>query len=79
MKNIRQPAVAGSFYPDNPHTLKAMIESYLRQVAPVNKAPKAMIVPHAGYIYSGEIAASAYARLQSKRSTKTCGFIRSVS
>ena len=69
MKNIRQPAVAGSFYPDNPHTLKAMIESYLRQVVPVNKAPKAMIVPHAGYIYSGEIAASAYARLQSKRST----------
>ena len=69
MKKIRQPAVAGSFYPDNPDTLKAMIESYLQQVAPVDNAPKAMIVPHAGYIYSGAIAASAYARLYSKHNS----------
>ena len=70
MKNIRQPAVSGSFYPDNPDILKAMLEGYLQQVAvtPEDKAPKAMIVPHAGYIYSGEIAASAYARLHSRRS-----------
>lgn len=69
MKNIRQPAVAGLFYPDNPDILKTMISDYLQQVAPVNKAPQAIIVPHAGYIYSGEIAASAYARLQSRRNS----------
>ena len=69
MKNIRLPAVAGSFYPDKPDILKAMIADYLKQVAPVDKAPLAIIVPHAGYIYSGEIAASAYARLQCRRSS----------
>jgi AmmeMemoRadiSam system protein B len=42
-----------------------MISEYLQQVAPALKVPQAIIVPHAGYIYSGEIAASAYARLQS--------------
>ena len=69
MPNVRTPAVAGSFYPDNPHTLQAMIDGYIQKVAPVGKVPKAIIVPHAGYIYSGEIAASAYARLRPKRNT----------
>ncbi|OQK16578.1 extradiol dioxygenase [Methyloprofundus sedimenti] len=69
MNNIRQPAVAGLFYPDKPDILKSMISDYLHQVAPVNEAPQAIIVPHAGYIYSGEIAASAYARLQSRRNS----------
>ncbi|WP_221896054.1 AmmeMemoRadiSam system protein B [Bathymodiolus japonicus methanotrophic gill symbiont] len=59
MKRIRQPAVAGSFYPDNPDILKAMIADYLLKVSPVDKAPPAIIVPHAGYIYSGAIAACA--------------------
>ncbi len=68
MPNIRPPAVAGSFYPDNPNTLASMIESYLEQAEPVDKAPKAMIVPHAGYIYSGACAATAYARLHPGRS-----------
>lgn len=68
MQNIRQPAVAGLFYPEDPEQLKSMIAGYLQQVKPVVKAPKAMIVPHAGYIYSGEIAASAYARLFPHRS-----------
>ena len=71
MPNIRLPAVSGSFYPDNPEILKTMLEGYLQQVPALtaDKVPKAMIVPHAGYIYSGEIAASAYARLLPKRST----------
>ena len=71
MPNIRLPAVSGSFYPNNPEILKAMLEGYLKQVpsSATDKVPKAMIVPHAGYIYSGEIAASAYARLRPKRST----------
>lgn len=61
---IRQPAVAGSFYPANPEQLQEMLNTYLDKAQPTTKAPKAIIVPHAGYIYSGEIAASAYARLK---------------
>ena len=59
----RQPAVAGSFYPANPEQLHLMLNQYLSDAATDEKVPKAIIVPHAGYIYSGPIAASAYARL----------------
>lgn len=61
---IRQPAVAGTFYPANPEKLQKMLNTYLGAAKTTTKVPKAMIVPHAGYIYSGEIAASAYARLK---------------
>lgn len=61
---IRQPAVAGTFYPANPEKLQKMLSTYLGAAKGAAKVPKAMIVPHAGYIYSGEIAASAYARLK---------------
>ena len=60
----RQPAVAGSFYPANPQQLHLMLEQYLSKAATDVDVPKAIIVPHAGYIYSGPIAASAYARLK---------------
>lgn len=69
MQYVRLPAVAGSFYPEHPHTLQAMIDGYIQPLAPVDKVPKAIIVPHAGYIYSGAVAASAYARLQSGHDT----------
>ena len=59
----RQPAVSGSFYPANPEQLHLMLNEYLSDAATDAKPPKAIIVPHAGYIYSGPIAASAYARL----------------
>jgi AmmeMemoRadiSam system protein B len=61
---IRQPAVAGTFYPANPEVLQQLINTYLNAVQSTTKVPKAIIVPHAGYVYSGEIAASAYARLK---------------
>jgi AmmeMemoRadiSam system protein B len=61
--NTRSPAVAGLFYPDNPQSLRKAVKGFLDHVKREGKAPKAMIVPHAGYIYSGPIAASAYARL----------------
>jgi len=65
---VREPAVAGSFYPSDPHELRTAIESMLEQVRPrPGPAPKALIVPHAGYIYSGPIAATAYAQLVSHR------------
>ncbi|MDP2963591.1 MAG: AmmeMemoRadiSam system protein B [Sulfurimicrobium sp.] len=65
MKEVRPAAVAGAFYPGEPGVLKHDIQAMLAAVAAHADAapPKALIVPHAGYIYSGPIAASAYARL----------------
>jgi hypothetical protein len=63
---VRAPAVAGFFYPDDPAELSAEVEACLAAAGaprPGEPAPKALIVPHAGYVYSGPIAASAYARL----------------
>lgn len=62
---VRPAAVAGLFYPADPHTLRAQLHTLLSQAGPVagQSVPKALIVPHAGYIYSGPIAASAYALL----------------
>jgi len=56
----RSPAVAGSFYPDSANQLSQDIDDMLAQQSESNICPKAIIVPHAGYYYSGEIAASAY-------------------
>ncbi len=64
MSLVRHPAVAGAFYPAEPEKLQSMIDGYLQQVTASAPPPKAMIVPHAGYIYSGPVAASAYARLK---------------
>jgi len=65
---VRPAAVAGRFYPADPIELRRMVESFLSRV-PVDTAaaPKAIIAPHAGYIYSGPIAASAYARFAPAR------------
>jgi len=59
----REPADAGTFYPANPQQLHLMLSRYLEDAQKDTKVPKAIIVPHAGYIYSGPVAASAYARL----------------
>ena len=64
MEKIREPAVAGSFYPADPEELRSMLHAYLAESTTGGPQPKAMIVPHAGYIYSGPVAASGYARLQ---------------
>lgn len=61
---IRNPAVAGMFYPADPHRLQAQIQQMLAQSDPPPIRPKALIVPHAGYIYSGQVAAQAYRLLQ---------------
>ena len=60
---IRPPAVAGTFYPADAQELRSLISRYLRAVRPINFLPKAIVAPHAGYIYSGPVAASAYAAL----------------
>jgi len=60
MATVRPPAVSGLFYPDDPRELTAMVEGFLRAGAPGSAVPKAVIAPHAGYIYSGPIAGSAF-------------------
>ena len=71
---VRPPAVAGSFYPEEPSALRSMVEACLAQArqargtrgaapraeTPPPSRPKAVIAPHAGYIFSGPIAGSAY-------------------
>jgi MEMO1 family protein len=73
MTSIREAAVAGLFYPGDPHVLRAEVERLVRDArAGTSDAgaresaapPKALIAPHAGYIYSGPIAARAYARVK---------------
>lgn len=66
--DVRPPAVAGSFYPRNPAQLARDVDSYL-EAAPAHAgdAPKAIIVPHAGYVYSGPVAATAYRALAPAR------------
>ena len=65
MTVIREAAVAGQFYPGNAGELGTIVEQYLDEAqAEPGPQPKALIVPHAGYIYSGPVAASAYARIR---------------
>ncbi len=64
MSAIRPPAVAGMFYPAEPRQLAHDVRQLLAEARPFDLIPKALIVPHAGYIYSGAIAATAYATLK---------------
>ena len=66
MSATRPSAVSGMFYPGEASTLAAEVASYLADAPAPARAmppPKAVIAPHAGYVYSGPIAASVYARL----------------
>lgn len=68
MSTIREAAVAGQFYPGDPQVLGSTVARLLEEAgADDSEAPKALIVPHAGYIYSGPVAAAAYARLRPHR------------
>ena len=64
MQNIHYPAVAGLFYPAEREQLHSDLQRLLAAAEPTALgAPKALVAPHAGYIYSGPVAASAYAQL----------------
>lgn len=66
--SCRPPAVAGTFYPDAPEALRESVRAQLGRAHPApGPSPKALIAPHAGHVYSGPIAASAYARLAPMR------------
>jgi len=71
MIDVRPPAVAGSFYPARKSELLEAVQDCLAEVATpaTGDPPKAMIAPHAGYIYSGPVAATGYARLRERRDT----------
>ena len=72
MTAVRRAAVAGTFYPDNRSELGALVDRLLDGATPadtgsdtiVSGPPVALIVPHAGYTYSGPVAASAYVHLR---------------
>ncbi len=72
MNAIRPAAVAGAFYPADPALLADAVQGYLHEAAaPASgeRPPKAIIAPHAGYIYSGPVAAYAYRRVAALRGT----------
>jgi AmmeMemoRadiSam system protein B len=67
MSSTRRPAVAGLFYPEDPDLLRREVSAFLAEASterePGDTPPKALIAPHAGYPYSGAVAASAYRQL----------------
>ena len=68
--SVRAPAVAGMFYAADPAELRRSIDAAFSGVpepSPDGRAPKAIIVPHAGYAYSGPVAAGAYRLLEPAR------------
>src|SRR5713101_8204849 len=62
---IRPPAVAGRFYPAEPARLSSQLDSFLGVPSQEQRIrARACVVPHAGYIYSGELAAAVYLRVE---------------
>jgi AmmeMemoRadiSam system protein B/AmmeMemoRadiSam system protein A len=63
----RPPAVAGSFYPDDPDELRVAVQGMLERAGPAAAPAAALVVPHAGYVFSGEVAARGFAALRGAR------------
>ena len=68
-ENVRQSVIAGAWYPGSPPQLTRMIDGFLDGVPPVDLPGDlvALIAPHAGYIYSGSVAAHAYALVRGRK------------
>ena len=72
-RGVRQAAVSSQFYPSDKIELSTMIDNFLSQATATNTAvPQILIVPHAGYVYSGRVAAFAFKQLQNS------GFNRAI-
>ena len=69
--SVKAPAVAGSFYPGAAVALARMVDQCLERARPPALAPKAIVAPHAGYIYSGPIAGTAYRSIATHRAEIT--------
>ena len=69
IQNIRKPAVAGQFYPDDADILKNKISKYIDKASKqeIRGDTKAILVPHAGLDYSGGVAANGYKTLENKK------------
>lgn len=67
---VRRPAVAGSFYPADPTRLAAEVRAYLGEAAAAVPTPQALVVPHAGYVYSGATAGKTFAPLRGARPSR---------
>ena len=67
MADTRPPAVAGMFYQADPYRLQCDVDEFLAAATARDYPVKALIVPHAGYVYSGPVAAQAYRLLQNAR------------
>lgn len=63
-KIVRNPAVAGGFYPASKSELERTINNFLAKVSSEISQPKVLIVPHAGYAYSGQVAANSFKQLE---------------
>src|SRR5215813_10436624 len=59
---IRQPAVSGRFYPSQPNELVRTVQTFLEPIENRQKAA-GLVVPHAGYVYSGHVAGAVYSRV----------------
>lgn len=66
---IMEPQVAGTFYPENPQILANAVDQLIQSAPAPRMTPKALIAPHAGYVYSGQLAARAYNSLGQKVSS----------
>jgi len=66
--DVRQPVVAGRFYPDDAEALADQVDGFLSQVPeePLSGGIIALVAPHAGYVFSGQVAAYAYKQLEGK-------------
>lgn len=62
--NIRSPVVAGTFYAKSPQALQSQLDDWLGTEVEAGKPIRALIVPHAGYVYSGQVAAAAFRYLK---------------
>ena len=71
MKKVKPPNVAGSFYPAHPLELENLVKGYLNEAKQKFSiaSPCALIAPHAGHIYSGQVAATAYGYLEKIKSS----------
>lgn len=70
-RHVRPAAVAGTFYPASASTLTHDLDAMLAEAKPPALHPKALVVPHAGFVYSGPIAATAFATLKNLRPLPT--------
>jgi len=66
--DVREPAVAGKFYPESAAKLRGAIENFFRMLCLLKlKKPVAIIVPHAGYIFSGQICADGFKQVSNQK------------